>query len=1813
LALPLGLSCAEEGLVKPFIPDAVEVQAPRETLRPGEVMVLRARLSSTDVALVTDKVSWSSTNPAVATVDSVGLVTAVSRGQAVLGASVVTADGRTLRGTTVLTVVGVQAVTVEGAPATLVLGTGVQLAARLTLDAGAASPPVTWASSNPAAVSVSSAGYVTGVAIGTATISATAERAVGTAVLRVISNVAQVRLAPLAATLVVAQTQQFTATLTDAAGNVLAGHTLGWSSSNGTVATVSASGNVTAVAPGATTITVTEPSTGRTATAAVTVVPRITSAVITPANPAVFQGQSLQLTAVFRDSTGAIQVRPTIWQVSAPQVATVGRSTGLVTAVAPGTTTVVAIDSLSGQAANTTVTVVAPVASVSVSPSTSLLAIGATAQLTASAFDAAGAPLTGRPVVWSSSNATVATVSATGLVTAVTAGTATITASVDGRLGSATVLVNPTPVASVQVAPAGVSLVVNAVQQFTASAFAADGAVLTGRPVTWSSTNAAVATVSADGLMTGIAPGSATVVATVEGRTATAAVVVTAPPVSTVTVSPATVSVSTGGTRALTATLRDVAGVVLPGREVAWSSSAPNLATVSATGVVTGMAVGTATITASAEGRSGTATVRVTSSVAQIRVAPAAPTMVVEQTVQLAAVLTDSSGTVLGGQTVEWGSSTPTVASVSAAGLVTAVAVGTATVTVTEVTTGRSASAVVTVVPRVASASISPANPSVFQGQAVQLSAAFFDANGGLLTRPTIWQVSAPQVATVGRSTGLVTAVAPGTATVVAANTTVTVVAPVAALTVSPPTSTLAIGGTVQLIASAFDGGGAPLTGRPVTWSSSNATVASVSATGLVTAVSAGTATLTASVEGKTATATVLVNPPPVASVQVAPATANLVVNAVRQFTASAFAADGTVLTGRSVTWSSTNAAVLTVSATGLATGVAPGSATVVATVEGRTATASVVVTAPPVNTVTVSPATGTVSVGTTQALTATLRDVAGVVLPGREVTWTSSAPTVATVSASGVVTGVTIGTAIITASAEGRTGTAEVRVTSSVAQIRIAPAAPTMVVEQTLQLSAVLTDASGNVVGGQTVEWGSSTPAVASVSAAGLVTAVAIGTTTITVTEVTTGRSASAVVTVVPRVASASISPANPSVFQGQAVQLSVAFLDANGGLLSRPTIWQVSAPQVATVGRSTGLVTAVAPGTATVVAIDSLSGQAANTTVTVVAPVATVSVSPSSSTLAIGGTVQLIASAFDGGGAPLTGRPVTWSSSNATVATVSATGLVTAVSAGTATLTASVEGRTGSATVTVNPPPVATVQVAPATASLVVNAVQQFTASAFGVDGAVLTGRPVAWSSTNVSVLTISATGLATGVSPGSATVVATVEGRTATAAVVVTAPPVSTVSVTPATATVITGATLPLTATLRDVAGVVLPGRDVSWASSAPAVATVSAAGVVTGVSVGSATITATAEGRSSTSAITVINPPVAAVAVDPPSAAMLPTDQVSLTARVTDASGNVLAGRVVTWTSSNAAVATVNGSGRVTAVSPGSATISATAEGRSGGSTITVNAPVATVTVSPATVALLVGAVQQLSATSRDSAGNTLQRRPVDWNSSNPSAATVSAQGLVSGVAPGVATITASVEGRTANAQVTVALAPVATLTLEPSGGYMPVGVGVPLVATVRDGSGNVLSGRPVVWASSDEQRGTVSSGGVVTAATTTPFTVTATSEGRSAAATFEGRTGLRSGDEQVFSNPTAGSWTYFAVHVPAGSTSLTVALSGGAGDPDLFVWRPGNTGTASCYPELNGPAERCDFLNANVVPGVWLIGVKAYAAHSQTRLVATVRP
>src|SRR3989442_2835630 len=261
------------------------------------------------------------------------------------------------------------------------------------------------------------------------------------------------------------------------------------------------------------------------------------------------------------------------------------------------------------------------------------------------------------------------------------------------------------------------------------------------------------------------------------------------------------------------------------------------------------------------------------------------------------------------------------------------------------------------------------------------------------------------------------------------------------------------------------------------------------------------------------------------------------------------------------------------------------------------------------------------------------------------------------------------------------------------------------------------------------------------------------------------------------------------------------------------------------------------------------------------------------------------------------------------------------------------------------------------------------------------------------------------------------------------------VASVAVSPASAALQVGQTVQLAATPQDTSGNPLAGRVVTWASSNAAVAPVTASGLATAVAVGSATITATSEGKTGTSAVAVANVPVASVAVTRASATVQAGQTVQLAATPRDANGNPLSGRAIGWSSSNPAVATVNASGLVTGVAAGAATITATSEGKSGGSAITVNpvaVPVASVAVTPASATLQAGQTMQLAATPKDANGNPLSGRAVGWSSSNTAVATVNAGGLVTSVAAGSATITATSEGQSGTAAITVTAVAVAAV-------------------------------------------------------------------------------------------------------------------------------------------------------------------------------------
>jgi len=172
----------------------------------------------------------------------------------------------------------------------------------------------------------------------------------------------------------------------------------------------------------------------------------------------------------------------------------------------------------------------------------------------------------------------------------------------------------PSPVASVTVLPASVNLFQGTGHQLAAVAKDSTGTVLTGRAIAWSSNAPAMVSVDSTGFVGGLAVGTATITATSEGQSAASAVTVVPVPVASVAVSPASASVLVAATQQLSAVVRDSAGNVLSGRTVTWTSSAPLLASVSASGLVTGLLPGALTITAASEGKSGTATITVAGS-----------------------------------------------------------------------------------------------------------------------------------------------------------------------------------------------------------------------------------------------------------------------------------------------------------------------------------------------------------------------------------------------------------------------------------------------------------------------------------------------------------------------------------------------------------------------------------------------------------------------------------------------------------------------------------------------------------------------------------------------------------------------------------------------------------------------------------------------------------------------------------------------------------------------------------------------------------------------------------------------------------------------------------------------------------------------------------------------------------------------------------------------------------------------------------------------------------------------------------------------
>lgn len=292
------------------------------------------------------------------------------------------------------------------------------------------------------------------------------------------------------------------------------------------------------------------------------------------------------------------------WTTSDTAVATVSDA-GLVTATGEGTATITA--ETGDVSATVEVTVASTVASVVITPNTFSVVEGATQQLTAQALDANGNVLV-RAFTWSSDVDTIATVDTAGLVQALLPGTVTITATADEISGTAAGTVTAS-VANIAVTPATFDIVAGEEVQLSAVATDPRDDVVDADFV-WTSSNTSIATVDQTGKVTGVNSGSVTISAAAGGKQGGSGGTVTRV-VSVVVTTPVEEPLGVGVDRQLTATAYDINGGTVNARFI-WESNAPSVATVSSTGVVTGVAQGTAIISASVRtGASGSVEIRV--------------------------------------------------------------------------------------------------------------------------------------------------------------------------------------------------------------------------------------------------------------------------------------------------------------------------------------------------------------------------------------------------------------------------------------------------------------------------------------------------------------------------------------------------------------------------------------------------------------------------------------------------------------------------------------------------------------------------------------------------------------------------------------------------------------------------------------------------------------------------------------------------------------------------------------------------------------------------------------------------------------------------------------------------------------------------------------------------------------------------------------------------------------------------------------------------------------------------------------------------
>jgi len=727
-----------------------------------------------------------------------------------------------------------------------------------------------------------------------------------------------------------------------------------------------------------------------------------------------------------------------------------------------------------------------------------------------------------------------------------------------------------------------------------------------------------------------------------------------------------------------------------------------------------------------------------------------------------------------------------------------------------------------------------------------------------------------------------------------------------------------------------------------------------------------------------------------------------------------------------------------------------------------------------PLQSISLNKDTVTLAKGSSEKLTVTYNPAE--TTADKTVTWSVVDPNVATVAQDGTITAKENGRTVVTATCGDKEASATVIVTSELQSISLNKETLELAKgqEETLVVSYNPVDTTDS----KDVTWTSSDETVATVNENGTVTAVANGDAIITAT--CGDKKATCAVNVSTKLQSISLDKETMELNKGTTGKLTVSYTP-DDTTDPKDVVWTSSNEAVATVAQD-GTVTAIAPGEATIVA--TCGDKTASCKVAVKSPLTAISIGEDIAELLPGQekTLSVVYTPEDTTDA----KEVVWTSSDETIATVE-NGKVTAIAPGTVTITATCGTITDSITVTVPEVHIDSIAIKEPNVTIEKNATKKLEVVYYPEN--TTDDKTVTWTIDDETVATIAEDGTLTAVAPGRATVTATCGDKTATATIEVIVP-LTSISLDKKTARIEKEGTTTLTVTYNPED--TTDAKDVTWTSLNPSVATVDENGVVTAISAGTAVIKAQVGDKIDTCTVTVFVP-LTGIELKAETE-LLKGQTEKLTVQYLPADATEIPN--MTWTSSNAEVASVSADGTITALKEGTATITVTVGSFVKTCQVTVKEiKLDSIEIDNQSEELTKGQSVQLNVLYNPE--NTTDNRDVIWTSSDEEVAIVTAEGLVIPKKAGTVTITAQVGDK--KTEVTYTVKEIKLETIEIKAEQTTIKEGETVQLEVKYNPADTTDDKSVVYLSSDETIAVVDENGIVTARKAGKVVITAIAE------------------------------------------------------------------------------------------------------------------